>query len=200
MSDERKSFLKRAVEKNQAEVEAELAKAREAMLSTMVKAAGLTTREVEAMMDIVISAGKSVTREMERVTENSRKFGDRSDKAMKNIEQRLDRLTSDSHWANIEKRMDNVVTRWSKPHWALAVGTMFLVGVIGVQIGTWTSLKWVEAEVAQANMSFDSVITKETAFRRDKQGRLLIKFGATPKELIEKGWTYVQEPKAKGRR
>lgn len=195
---ERRSFVRQAVEKNQAEVEAELAKAREAMLSAMVRAAAKTKEEVAAVEEILLSAGKSIRREMQRTREASDAHAHAASAALTSLEKRIVDMQDAQRWQHVESVMTSTVARWAAPHWVLSLALTFAVGVLGVWLGTAKALDWTKAEVAQANMGFEGVITSETVFRRDQQGRLMVKWDREVEQpLVKKGWVYVQEPKTK---
>ena len=199
---ERKSFVRQAVEKNQHEVEAELAMAREAMLSSMLQAAAKTKEEVAAVEEILLSTGQSIRQGMHRTREASDAHAHAASAALTSLEKRIVDMQDASRWRHVESVMTSTVAKWAAPHWFLTALVAFVVGAGGVWLGTIRALSWVEAEVAQANMAFDGVILKETVFRRDKQGRLMVRFRRDIEQpLIEKGWIYVESPKGKkGRR
>jgi hypothetical protein len=195
---DRKSFVQTAAERGQADIEAELARYREEMLSTFVQAIGRTSKETEALMETLSATVRRTTRDMERMTEVASQTATQAQQGLRVVETNVARLTDSTQWTHMAGLITDTIDRWSKPHWALAVLLMILTGILGVQIGTWTSLKWVEAEVMQANESFDSVIMQETIYRRDKQGRLMVRFrNDIDQPLVKEGWVYTQEPKRK---
>ena len=198
MTEKRKSFVQATAERGQADIDAELAKYREEMLSTFVRAIGKTSRETEALMETLSSTVRRTTRDMERMTEVASQTAQQAQQGLRVVEANVAKLTDTTSWTHMTGLITDTIDRWTKPHWGLAVLLMVLTGILGVQIGTWTSLQWVEAEVMQAHGSFDSVITKETIYRRDKQGRLLVRFrNDIEQPLVKEGWVYIQEPKRK---